>query len=65
MKDVLMCQDDLLRLRVALIDDPLDLAVDIGSNTLTVRSRMRQISSDEDFVIVAAVVEGTEKPELE
>lgn len=47
MKDVLMCQDDLLRLRIALIDDPLDLAVDIGSNTLTVRSRMRQISSDE------------------
>ena len=35
MKDVLMCQDDLLRLRVALVDDPLDLAVDIGSNTLT------------------------------
>ena len=60
MKDVLMCQDDLLRLRVALIDDPLDLAVDIGSNTLTVRSRMRQISSDEDFVIVAAVVDHSE-----
>ena len=55
-----MCQDDLLRLRIALIDDPLDLAVDIGSNTLTVRSRMRQISSDEDFVIVAAVVDHSE-----
>ena len=57
MENILMLQNDLFRLRIALVDDPLYLAVDIGGNTLAVGSRMRKISSDEHLVIITALVD--------
>ena len=55
-----MLQNDLFRLRIALVDDPLYLTVDIGGNTLAVGSRMRKISSDEHLVISTALGDHSE-----